>query len=112
MTMLLWFTMNASAIQSSPEASPSAGDTRFLILEAAEAVDAAWEIFHQAAIGGTLASPRIQFQIEEQLHEARILLLNSKKAEKYHDYETVKLITQQLSTLTHQIVTASQERKQ
>lgn len=97
--------------------TPSTGETsidgtsRQLIHEAAQAVDDAWEQFHQAAIGGTLASPAIQAQIERQLHEARALLMESRKAGRRGDHRSVKIITEKLFHLSNEIVQASREKK-
>ena len=88
------------------------GTSRQLIHDAAQAVDEAWEEFHRSAIGGTLASPTIQTQIEGQLHEARGLLMEARKADRRGDYRSVKIITDQLFDISHEIVLASREKKQ
>ncbi|HNA27371.1 MAG TPA: hypothetical protein PLI01_11245, partial [Nitrospira sp.] len=41
-----------------------------LVHEAEHSVDHAWEVYHRAALGGTVASPDLQAQIEQHLHEA------------------------------------------
>ncbi len=81
------------------------------IRDAAHATDQAWEEFHTAAIEGTLASPFIQVSIEGQLHEARRLLMEARKAERSQDYPSVKHMTQQIETITQNIIQASRERK-
>lgn len=88
------------------------GSSQEVINRAARAVDDAWEEFHQAAIGGTLASPVIQTKIESQLHEARALLMEARKAERKRDHQSVKIITNKLFVLSNQIVQASREKKQ
>ena len=88
------------------------GTSQQLIYDAAQAVDGAWEEFHRAAIGGTLASPTVQTKIEGQLHEARGLLMEARKAERRGDHRSVKIITDQLFDLSHEIVLASREKKQ
>ena len=90
----------------------SEGTSRQLIHDAAQAVDEAWEEFHRAAIGGTLASPSLQTKIEGQLHEARGLLMETRKAERRGDHRSVKTITHKLFELSHEIVLASREKKQ
>jgi hypothetical protein len=82
------------------------------IREAAHATDQAWEEFHAAAIGGTLASPLVQVTIESQLHEVRHLLMEARKAERSQDYLSVKKMTQHIQEITQNIIEASQERKQ
>lgn len=48
--------------------------------EAEHDVDYAWEVYHRAALGGTVASPSIQADIEEHLHEARTLITAAQEA--------------------------------
>ena len=83
-----------------------------LIREAAHSTEEAWEVFHAAAIEGTLASPVIQVTIEGQLHEARGLLMQARIAKRNQDYQAVKDITQQIQEITQNIIQASRERKQ
>ena len=87
------------------------GTSRHSIHDAAQAVDEAWEEFHRAAIGGTLASPTIQTQIEGQLHEARGLLMEARKAERRGDDRSVKTLTSKLFNISQEIVLASREKK-
>ena len=51
-----------------------------LVHEAEHAVDHAWEVYHHAALGGTIASPVLQADIEEHLHEARTLVTQAQEA--------------------------------
>ena len=99
-------SQNPTTLSPQPE-----GASRQLIHEAAQAVDEAWEEFHRAAIGGTLASPSIQTKIEGQLHEARGLLMEARKAERKGDHRSVKKMTEKLLDLSHDIVMASREKK-
>ena len=85
---------------------------RDLIYQSAQATDQAWEEFHAAAIGGTLASPAIQSSIERQLHEARALLMEARKAERDNRFDSVKALTQKIQQITQNIVEASREKKQ
>ena len=87
-------------------------ESQQLILRAAQAVDHAWEEFHESAIGGTLASPRIQTKIEGQLHQARALLMDARQAARRGDHQLVKKITEKVLILSNEIVQASRERKQ
>ena len=87
-------------------------DARELIHLSAQATEQAWEEFHSAAIGGTLASPAVQSDIEGQLHEARALLMEARKAERANQFDSVKSLTQQIIQITRNIVKASREKKQ
>ena len=82
------------------------------IYMASLAVEEAWEEFHRSAIGGTLASPFIQTQIEQQLHESRALLMNARKAKRNGQHVTVKKITDRVRQLSSNIVMSSREKKQ
>ena len=81
------------------------------IREAARATEEAWEEFHGAAIGGTLASPALQSKIEQQLHEVRSLLMEARKAERANKVDSVKTLTQKILQITDNIIQASRERK-
>ncbi|MEO8325282.1 MAG: hypothetical protein ABI618_05490 [Nitrospirota bacterium] len=83
-----------------------------LIYQSAQATDQAWEEFHAAAIGGTLASPTVQSTIERQLHEARALLMEARMAERDNQFDSVKILTQKIMQITQNIVQASREKKQ
>ena len=43
-----------------------------MVHKAEHSVDHAWEVYHRAALGGTVASPDLQAQIEQHLHEESI----------------------------------------
>lgn len=109
---LFWVTGEAASRGASPVSSPEDVTSQQLIRNAAQSVDSAWEEFHQAAIGGTLASPAVQTKIETQLHEARALLMEARKAARRGDHQSVKEITTRLFYLSNEIVEASRERKQ
>lgn len=79
---------------------------------ASQAVEKAWSEFHRSAIGGTLASPKIQTRIEQNLHEARGLLMNARKADRNGDHHSVIAITNQVVDITSSIIASSRERKQ
>jgi hypothetical protein len=87
-------------------------EARGLIHQSAQATERAWEEFHSAAIGGTLASPTVQTTIERQLHEVRALLMDARKAERANQFDLVKSLTQQILEITQNIVQASREKKQ
>ncbi|CCQ90111.1 conserved hypothetical protein [Nitrospina gracilis 3/211] len=81
------------------------------IIEARNAVELAWEVYHHAALGGTLASPSIQTQLESNLHECRHLLAEAYTAAENRDWKQVGRFHQQILTLSHHVVEASQEPK-
>ena len=69
-------------------------------------VDEAWEAFHQAALGGTLASPAIQTQIEQDLHTSRLLLVDARKAAR-----VVSRLTARIEKISTQIKEKSRRQK-
>ena len=57
------------------------------------AVEKAWDVYHDGALGGTLQSPKVQTMLETDLHESRALLAEAYDAEDGGDItKTVKLI--------------------
>ena len=74
-------------------------------------VDEAWEAFHQAALGGTLASPAVQTQIEQALHESRLLLGNARKAARDNDERVVSRLTARIEKISTQIKEKSRRQK-
>ena len=80
------------------------------IQEAQEAVDNAWEVYHDAALSGTLASPEIQNQIESDLGKVRSLLTQARDAEKSEPRRLDDLL-KKIETLTQKIVAASRKEK-
>ena len=109
---LVWMTGTANCFGARLAAPKTQESSRQIIHKAAEAVEEAWDEFHNAAIGGTLASPLIQTQIERQLHEARSLLMEARKAERRNDFDTIRRTTDTVMQLSHNIVKASREKKQ
>jgi hypothetical protein len=75
------------------------------------AVEQAWETYHDAALGGTLASPAIQTELEMNLHRSRALLAEAYDAEDKGDMKTVKKIIHEIMTIKQKVVNESQERK-
>ena len=74
-------------------------------------VDEAWEAFHQAALGGTLASPALQTQIEQELHTSRLLLVDARKAARDNDERVVSLLTARIQEISTQIKEKSRRQK-
>jgi hypothetical protein len=79
--------------------------------EAEHAVDHAWEVYHRAALGGTIASPALQVEIEQHLHEARTLVTEAQKAAEHGDGRRVKQLVREISTHTSHAIEGSKERK-
>ena len=80
--------------------------------EAAHDVDHAWEVYHRAALGGTVASPALQADIEEHLHEARTLIMQALEATQQGDNRQAESLVKQVRVHTAQAIEGSKERKQ
>ena len=79
--------------------------------EARLAVEKAWDVYHDGALGGTLQSPEIQTMLETDLHESRALLAEAYDAEDGGDItKTVKLI-KDIMQITHRVISESQVEK-
>lgn len=74
-------------------------------------VDHAWEVFHKAALGGTLASPAVQADVEQALHESRGLLVKAREAADRGDWATLQPLLDRIHALTKRAITESQEQK-
>jgi hypothetical protein len=79
--------------------------------EAEHAVDHAWEVYHRAALGGTVASPALQADIEQHLHEARTLITQAQEAADRGDSHQVEYLVGLVDTHTSRAVEASKEQK-
>ncbi|WP_454062887.1 hypothetical protein [Candidatus Nitrospira salsa] len=117
LTVMLWsgplgIVLGGSGLANAMGEGSEQVDSPKRILDAARSVDEAWEEFHRSAIEGTLASPEIQTQIEQQLHDARGLLMNARKANRKGDHRSVVNITDQVIALSKIIIESSREKKQ
>ena len=112
LTVLPWMLGETPVYGVSPVVTQEKEEARNHIYHSAQATEQAWEEFHAAAIGGTLASPTVQSNIEGQLHEARALLMEARKAERANQYDSVKSLTHKILQITQNIVQASREKKQ
>ena len=75
------------------------------------AVEKAWDVYHDGALGGTLQSPKVQTMLETDLHESRALLAEAYDAENGGDIKkTVKLI-KNIMQITHRVISESQVEK-
>lgn len=79
--------------------------------EAEHAVDHAWEVYHRAALGGTVASPALQADIEQHLHEARTLVTQAHEAAERGDQRQVDHLVGAINIHTIQAIQASKEQK-
>ncbi|MDF2458418.1 MAG: uncharacterized protein K0S79_834 [Nitrospira sp.] len=86
-------------------------ETARAVHEAEHAVDYAWEMYHRAALGGTVASPGLQLDIEEYLHEARTLLVQVHEAAERGDLRQVERLVRQINIYTSLAIKDSKEQK-
>jgi ferritin-like metal-binding protein YciE len=80
--------------------------------DAEHEVDHAWEVYHRAALGGTVASPKLQAEIEEHLHEARTLITQAHEAADQGDKRQVEDLIKQVHIHTTHAIEGSKESKQ
>ncbi len=86
-------------------------DAMTAVHEAEHEVDHAWEVYHRAALGGTVASPSLQMEIEEHLHEARTLITQAQDAAAHGDKRQVEQMIKQVQLHTTQAIASSKEPK-
>lgn len=79
--------------------------------EAEHDVDHAWEVYHRAALGGTVASPALQADIEQHLHEARTLVTQAQEAAERGDKRQVERLVGEIKIHTSQAIKGSKEQK-
>ena len=79
--------------------------------EAEHSVDQAWELYHRAALGGTIASPALQVDIEQHLHEARTLVTEAQEAAELGDKRQVQRLVGQIKIHTSHAIEGSKEHK-
>ena len=80
--------------------------------EAEHSVDHAWEVYHRAALGGTVASPDLQARIERHLHEARTLVPQAQEAADRGDSRKLKRLVGEIKHHTARAIAGSKEQKQ
>lgn len=85
---------------------------RAAIREAEHRVDQAWEVFHRAALSGTVASPELQIEIEQHLHAARELVMEARAAAEQGDSQTVTACIERIAVETAEAIKGSLEQKQ
>ena len=79
--------------------------------EARLAVEKAWDVYHDGALGGTLQSPKIQTMLETDLHESRALLAEAYDAEDGGDIKTTVKLIKNIMQITHRVISESQVEK-
>ena len=79
--------------------------------EAEHDVDGAWEVYHRAALGGTVASPALQADIEQHLHEARTLVTRGQEAAHRGEKRQVDRLVAEIRIHTSQAIKGSKEQK-
>jgi hypothetical protein len=105
--------LGASSLHAGPIDSTGHAhqDKAQLVHEANHEVDHAWEVYHRAALGGTVASPALQAEIEQHLHEARTLLTQAQEAVDRGDERKVEDLVKQVRLHTTQAIKGSKEQK-
>ncbi len=105
--------LGASSLHAGPIDSPGHAhqDKAQLVHEANHEVDHAWEVYHRAALGGTVASPALQAEIEQHLHEARTLVTQAQEAVDRGDERKVEDLIKQVRLHTTQAIEGSKEQK-
>jgi hypothetical protein len=86
-------------------------DKAQMVHEANHEVDQAWEVYHRAALGGTVASPNLQADIEQHLHEARTLVTQAQEAAERGDKRQVERLVSQVKGHTTKAIEGSKEQK-
>jgi hypothetical protein len=100
------------ALAAPAGAHPSPRSTAIeAVHQAQHEVDAAWDAFHSAAVGGTLASPETQVHIERALHDARRLLIQARQVAARGEPERLEPLLLTIHRLSALAVSASQEPK-
>jgi hypothetical protein len=105
--------LGASPLQAGPidPARHPHPESAKAVHEAQHDVDHAWEVYHRAALGGTVASPALQADIEEHLHEARTLITQAQEAAEQGDDPQVKRLVSQVKVHTTEAIEGSKEQK-
>ena len=105
--------LGASPLQAGPidPALYPHQDKAQVVHEAEHDVDQAWEVYHRAALGGTVASPALQADIEQHLHEARTLITQAQEAAERGDERQVQRLVSQVKIHTTKAIEGSKEQK-
>lgn len=109
-----WILLLTTPASADPLLRPERGhDVKAIqaVHKAEHEVDRAWEVFHKAALGGTLASPAVQADVEQALHESRGLLVKAREAADRGDQAALDPILDRIHELTARAIAESQEKK-
>jgi len=101
-------TVSAGPIDPARHPHPEQAEA---VHKAEHAVDHAWELYHRAALGGTVASPALQADIEQHLHEARTLVTRAQEAAERGDKRQVDRLVGQVKIHTTKAIEGSKEQK-
>lgn len=85
---------------------------RAAVRDAEHRVDQAWEVYHRAALSGTVASPELQLEIEQHLHAARELVMQARAAAEQGDSQTARDCLERIAVETAEAIKGSLEQKQ
>ncbi|TKB94060.1 MAG: hypothetical protein E8D41_05830 [Nitrospira sp.] len=105
--------LGASPLQADPidTARHPQPEKAQMVHEAQHDVDQAWEVYHRAALGGTVASPALQADIEQHLHEARTLITQAQEAAERGDERQMQQLVSQVKVHTTMAIEGSKEQK-
>ena len=105
--------LGTSPLQADPidPARHPQSDKAQTVHEAEHDVDQAWDLYHRAALGGTVASPALQADIEQHLHEARTLITQAQEAAERGDERQVQHLVSQVKVHTTMAIEGSKEQK-
>lgn len=111
--IVLLALLGASSLHAGPIDLPGHPheDKAQMVHEANHEVDRAWEVYHRAALGGTVASPALQAEIEQHLHEARTLVTQAQEAAERGDERQVEDLVKQVRLHTTRAIEGSKEQK-
>jgi hypothetical protein len=111
--IVLLALLGASSLHAGPIDSPGHPHEAKaqLVHEADHEVDRAWEVYHRAALGGTVASPALQAEIEQHLHEARTLVTQAHEAAERGDERQLEDLLKQVRLHTARAIEGSKEQK-
>lgn len=106
--------LGASSLQAGPlePADRPHHESLKAVHDAEHEVDQAWEVYHRAALGGTVASPKLQAEIEEHLHQARTLITQAHEAADQGNQRQVEALIKQVRIHTAHALEGSKESKQ
>ena len=107
---LLLGVMSMGASPMDALVGPHADSTQ-AVQDAQHAVDYAWETYHRSALGGTIASPDIQLEVEDHLHESRSLVIKAREAAERGDRESVDRYVQVINQHLQEAIKGSTEKK-